>query len=79
MTSVKQLETYEQQVWRKAIREACDEIMRFCPSLSGGRQKGETVEQYADRGMNCLKDSLARLAFAKVQYKKVGGRNKEYL
>lgn len=59
---------YVIDLWRKAVNDIQDEIMRICPCLSGGRAPNETVEHYAARGMENIEMALRRLAFAKQQY-----------
>lgn len=55
------------EVWRKAVAEAEDEVLRVTPTLPGGRKHDETVEHYAERCVAAIKESVDRLHVCREQ------------
>lgn len=60
--------TYEQQVWRRAMLDAEADVMRFLPTITGGRLPGETIEKYFERCQGLLQEALDNLAIARGNF-----------
>ena len=59
-----------EEVWRKAVAELEQEVMRNCVTLTGGKRVNESVEMYAHRVQEAMDNAVARLTEARQELAK---------
>ena len=64
---------YHQQIWRTAVHNAEQEVMRLTATPTGGREKGETLAAYIERTRKSQDAAMARYLTAVHELKDAGG------
>lgn len=51
----------QEEVWLKAVAELKNDVMRTCPTLTGGKKDSESHEAYAERCIQRIQEAVERL------------------